>query len=769
VVVDFGTKHNLGTLLFSVLVFLLQTFALWSLCAKQQAEANQNNATQTAPKIEVHTNAVLVPVVVRDAQGRALGDLTKEEFQLFDRGKRQIISGFTVVQHAVQPQDAKPSEAAAGQTQPGIASAPTVVPERFIVFLFDDAHLSAGDLLRTQNVATKMLGESLAASDMAAVVSTSGANSGLTRDHAALEQAIQKLRVQPLYHHDDRACPNIDYYQADLIQNRRDNRALELAEADYVTCAHLVGAIPAMVEAMVRSAAGQSLALGERDTSATLGVVREVVQRMATLPGEHILILISPGFLTLTQEAMADKSQILDLAAKSKVTISALDARGLYVSEMDASERGGSSARDLMTGEHAQDRRSVMSLNEDAMAEFAYGTGGTYFHNSNDLEGGFKRLAQTPEYVYLLEFSLDKVKADGSYHPLQVKVGRKHVTVQARPGYFAPRAEGILKAATATSSSAPEASAASASAAASTTAPASTTSPAAADSEHSAARESSAVSPPKKREKRPASDAQFWYPLDVDAPLHNATGPCPLSTALQSAGSRADEMAGNLQNFTADEKVDYRVIGSMNAVLGTATGTYNYSVILQQAGEGVGVKESRAPQRGSQPLPPGAQDVGLPHLALLFLSSFQGDYEMKCEGATQWDGKPAWVVHFRQLPDRPSHTAVFSVNGVAYPAKLKGRAWILQGSNGDADAGEVVHLELSLMEGIAAAKLQRMYASIDYGPVQFRTQNVKFWLPQGVTSYGDFGDYRTIVHHTFSKFLLFSVQTDQAIGKPKTP
>jgi hypothetical protein len=40
-----------------------------------------------------------------------------------------------------------------------------------------------------------------------------------------------------------------------------------------------------------------------------------------------------------------------------------------------------------------------MSLNENIMAELAAATGGTYFHNSNDLEGGFRRLTAAPEYL----------------------------------------------------------------------------------------------------------------------------------------------------------------------------------------------------------------------------------------------------------------------------------------------------------------------------------------------------------------------------------
>jgi hypothetical protein len=78
--------------------------------------------------------------------------------------------------------------------------------------------------------------------------------------------------------------------------------------------------------------------------------------------------------------------EIFDLAARLDVTVSALDARGLYTTETNASQRGGSSARDLMAGEHSEYQRSSMSLNEAIMTEFANGTGGTYFHNSNDLE-----------------------------------------------------------------------------------------------------------------------------------------------------------------------------------------------------------------------------------------------------------------------------------------------------------------------------------------------------------------------------------------------
>lgn len=94
-----------------------------------------------------------------------------------------------------------------------------------------------------------------------------------------------------------------------------------------------------------------------------------------------------------------------------------------------------------MTGDEGQRHSDSMSLNEDVMAEFADGTGGTFFHNNNDLEGGLQKLVEAPEYVFLLELSLDNVKQDGTFHRLKVKLEQDGLKVQARRGYFAPAPE----------------------------------------------------------------------------------------------------------------------------------------------------------------------------------------------------------------------------------------------------------------------------------------------------------------------------------------
>ncbi len=401
--------------------------------------------TETPPsggpvKIQVNVNAVLVPVVVRDSNGRAVGNLKKEDFEIFDKKKLQTITGFSIQERTAveSPTASVGSMPVTHGATPSTAVVPQglpAAPKRFVIFLFDDLHLSFSDLAQIQKAATRIVAGPLADSDIAAVVSLSGASSGLTRDRAKLQDTIMKLKVQSLLRKVGRTCPEIGYYEADRIQNKHDLMAVDTAIENTLACCECTRAV---AKGLVDNAAAESLQQGDQDARATLGEIREIVRKMGAMPGERTLILISPGFLTMTPESLAEKSKILDMAARASVTINAVDARGLYATAVDASERSRGSAMAERTA--SQYRGYSMGLNEDVMTELADGTGGSYFHNSNDLGGGIQALTAVPEYVYLIELSLQNVKQDGAYHPLKLKLDRDGLKVVARRGYFAPRA-----------------------------------------------------------------------------------------------------------------------------------------------------------------------------------------------------------------------------------------------------------------------------------------------------------------------------------------
>jgi VWFA-related protein len=155
------------------------------------AQQSQQTAAPTPPPaIKASVNEVLVPVVVRDAQGRAVSNLSKDDFQIFDDGKPQTITGFTIVKRATETSVTNSSAPSPDATDSPAVSQPTSPPQRFVVFLFDDYNLTFSDLPNAQQAAIKAIDSSLAPEDIAAVLSTSGANSGLTRDHAKLRQVI---------------------------------------------------------------------------------------------------------------------------------------------------------------------------------------------------------------------------------------------------------------------------------------------------------------------------------------------------------------------------------------------------------------------------------------------------------------------------------------------------------------------------------------------------------------------------------------------------
>ena len=398
-----------------------------------RAQQSQQTVAPTPPSaIKTSVNEVLVPVVVRDAQGHAVGNLTKDDFQVFDDGKLQTITGFTIVKRATET-----SAPSTDATDAPVVSQPTPPPQRFVVFLFDDYNLTFSDLPNAQQAAIKALDSSLAPTDVVAVLSTSGANSGLTRDHAKLKQVILDLKVKTLLRANEHGCPNVDYYQADRIINKGDDQALQVAVIEVMHCVRNIA--PEAAEAFARTAAQRSVMLGEHNYRANLYSLRLILNKlMAPLPAQHVIILVSSGFFAPGPEAATIKSEILDIAAHTDTVINSLDARGLYTTNVGAevTTRVDEASQRLIN----QYRHESMDANADIMEELADGTGGIFYNNNNDLEAGLRTLISAPDYAYLLAFSTANRKP-GAHHRLKVKVNEPGLTVQARRGYSTPAPE----------------------------------------------------------------------------------------------------------------------------------------------------------------------------------------------------------------------------------------------------------------------------------------------------------------------------------------
>jgi VWFA-related protein len=405
----------------------------------QEVATKDNTATFSS-----RVNLVMVPVVVRDKSGHAVGTLKKEDFVLSDRGKPQVITRFQIEKEAdrikpvlIASDDADVPKPEGAESGPSPKSA--VIPSRFIAYVFDDLHLQIGDMQQARSAARQHLAENLRPDERVAIYTTSGkVMLDFTDDLGKIGEAMVKIfpKIQMAQHD----CPPISFYQADMIINHNDPVATQVAVADLGACAMVSGQA---AQSMVTAAANQALSYGEQDSRIALGVLNDIARRMAAAPGERTMVLISGGFY-LTEFERRDELDLIDRAIRSNVTVSGLDARGLYAlgPDLSASSSSNQSQSQSINNLRASFQRMEQLSSSDVMGELADGTGGIFFQNNNDLREGYKRTTQPPEFIYMLGFSPQNLKLDGAYHNLKVSLTVKNgTTLVARRGYYAPRHE----------------------------------------------------------------------------------------------------------------------------------------------------------------------------------------------------------------------------------------------------------------------------------------------------------------------------------------
>jgi VWFA-related protein len=242
--------------------------------------------------------------------------------------------------------------------------------------------------------------------------------------------------MHPVTGQGTRNCPNMTYYMADQIANKNNPTVLDAAARDVMSCMSLDPSQYQTAVQIAQQAAQQELPLGDHETRLAMSVIRDLIRRMAAMPGQRSIVLVSNGFITLP-EHKTEETEIMDRAIRSSVLINSLDARGLYTDTPDITRQGTNVVTEMVLN---QMERETNRAQADVMAELAAGTGATFVQNTNDLAGGFARLVSAPEYYYLLAFSPQNLKMDGSFHALKVTLkSLKDINVGARTGYYAPR------------------------------------------------------------------------------------------------------------------------------------------------------------------------------------------------------------------------------------------------------------------------------------------------------------------------------------------
>jgi len=456
-------RRNFAITVLSALgAFLLSTLA---------AGAQQASDASTAAVIHAETSLVLVDTVVTDKKGNYVRDLTVKDFKVWEDGKEQPITSFSLEDDAATPDHPQ---------------------KRYLVLFFDNSTMEIGDQAQARLAAAQFIDANAGPNRLIAIVNFTGTTSiaqNFTADVGRLKQAVATLKNSSV--------------------NPNAEQPVELASLGIPTLSN--------AEAF----------FGVRTV---LLALRNLAKGLASIPGRKTLVFVTAGF-PFTPERESELTATIDTCNKANVAIYPIDVRGLMAPDMsgphgriwqppagmprghlmDASfhptannsyalfrpvalagapepaqhgggggsgghgggggggtgghgggggtgghggaggtgSRGGTGttgggARN--TGLYSsynpynQPRQIVpqfppsATTNQQVLYELAEGTGGFVIANTNDLVGGMEKIAKDQSQYYVLGYKPAE-SAEGSCHTLKVKVERGGTIVRAKSGY----------------------------------------------------------------------------------------------------------------------------------------------------------------------------------------------------------------------------------------------------------------------------------------------------------------------------------------------
>lgn len=425
------------------------TLFLFAAALAAQTQPVEVTTRDETPTFQSSVSMVRVPVVIRDKQGHAIGGLKKEDFQLADHGKPQYISQFSLEGGAVAKPAAKSDAPLEMPGDAAAASPKLVAPTRFVAYVVDDFHITVGDLSTARVAMLKHIQKGIPPQERVALLTLSGrVGIQFTDDIEKFRETLMKVVPVPPPAHFPPASfylgeqyvrsPNMLKTVAEILAGPPD--ALQVQTRVTLDCLHLWGVAQDSGVILAQSTLGEVGREGVAQATSALHILDSAVRLMSSMPGDRIMVLVSPG-MYVPDDMRRHLNESIDRATRAGVIVNTLDARGTYAVDPSGEISGCNSVS-------SQTALVVARMNQDeAMAqgmflrELANSTGGIHAEQ-NDLEAEFDRLALPPEYVYYLGFYPKELKPDGKFHEIKVTLPNgKGLTVAAREGYWAPSHE----------------------------------------------------------------------------------------------------------------------------------------------------------------------------------------------------------------------------------------------------------------------------------------------------------------------------------------
>ncbi len=410
-----GMGNKIGRMTTAVLL-------VWAAAGNLIAQQPQQVPRPQAPVstgggvVKVSTEIVLVNVVARDKHGNLIKDLKREDFTVYEDGKKQDLASFDFEKVDEMVMAGAPGDTVTGTAERDkggllntkVQKSLNARDRRLMLMFFDFSAMEPDDIDRAVNAGKKYVQGKMQPADMVALMSLS---TNLSLD---LDFTDDK----------DKILAKLSSY------NNSEGQGFETGlEGSSEGAAETSGSYtPDDTDYNTFSADRKLLAL------------ESVMQAMGKIPQKKSLIYFSNG---ITQSGVDNQSALREATAaavRANVSIYPVDVRGL-----SSFPPGGQAQSASLHGQSAYTGASILNdLNgndssQETLYTLAADTGGKAFMDTNDLSGVFSVVQKDTSAYYVLGYTSSNHLKDGRYRRLKVQVNRPDVKLEYRAGYYADR------------------------------------------------------------------------------------------------------------------------------------------------------------------------------------------------------------------------------------------------------------------------------------------------------------------------------------------
>ena len=372
------------------------------------------NSPQAGFVLKMNAELVLTNVVARDTKtGELVRGLTRNDFTVFENGKKQEISTFDFqsVDMAQPLNEATVSGLAAGAPGSGNKAVVVARPEdlrnhRLIVMFFDLTSMQPEDLDRSVDAAKDFLKNKMQPADLVALVSL-GDTLKVDQDFTADKDAL--------------------IHEVGIYNGTEGQGFAQGATSNSNQVEDATGYTPDESE------------YNDLNTDRELFALRAISKSLEKINEKKSLLYFSGGISRDGIENQASLRAAVNAAVRANLAIYSVDTRGLQaVSPLGDASTGNLRGAGAYNGGSLMNNMNANFATQEVMATLSSDTGGKAFFDSNDFAPAFAQVQRDTSAYYAIGFHSTDPSRDGRYRKLTIKVNRPGIKLDYRPGYYAP-------------------------------------------------------------------------------------------------------------------------------------------------------------------------------------------------------------------------------------------------------------------------------------------------------------------------------------------